>query len=424
MNASVDIQGTPRQHLDQQTLLDELQLKIALRVEGLSFDPQELKTLPIGSEYAEQVHLLFDMDKEHHDGFELPSTFWLPHGLQVAFRWDPESRYRLRVIGGQPSIEYWGNEGHRALGNIEFYKRPHLNDYQTRDGEHFDHIAAFSPEGGVQVFFSNECDLKHTGEDCKYCNINSTADAYRSQNIFLKSPGQVAEVYATAFKEGLANHINLTGGFIPERREVDYYLDIAEEIKERTGLEEIYGTAVIGAPLDLSVIDKYKEAGYKTLAINLEIWNQHIFKAICPGKDRRSGGWAHWVKALEYAAQVFGPGRVRSNIVAGIEPKESILEGVEHLASKGVIAYAGAWCPNPGSALEGHRSPEPSWHYDLTLKVAALHRKYGFTTEQLYSGSGASGPYHDAFRILNGEHQGDRLVQYRHPLLVPAPALV
>ena len=77
----------------------------------------------------------------------------------------------------------------------------------------------------------------------------------------------------------------------------------------------------------------------------------------------------HWVKALEYAATVFGRGNVRSNIVAGIESKDSILEGIEYLASKGLICYAGA-----------------------------------------------SGPFHDAFRISAGESVGDQLPQYKHPV--------
>ena len=90
------------------------------------------------------------------------------------------------------------------------------------------------------------------------------------------------------------------------------------------------------------------------------------------------------MKALEYEVEVFGKGRVRSNIVAGLEPKDSTLEGIEYLASKGVVAVATSWNPNPGSALEGHRSPEPAWHFDLYEKIAAIHRKYGFTDEQIY----------------------------------------
>jgi hypothetical protein len=138
--------------------------------------------------------------------------------------------------------------------------------------------------------------------------------------------------------------------------------------------------------------------------------------AISPGKQSRCGGREHWVAAPEAAGEIFGHGNVRSNIVAGIEPEESILEGLDHLASKGVICLANAWCPNPGSALENHRTPEPSWHYDLTLKGAAIYRRHGFTTTKLYGASAASDPFHDAFRILSGENTADRLEQYRHPV--------
>ncbi|CAH2598751.1 Radical SAM protein [Rhodovastum atsumiense] len=394
----------------RRALLQELQLKIALAVEGISFVPEDLRQFPIGTEYAEQIHLLFDMDRHHHGDVELPANFYLPHGLFAQFRWDPESRFQLRAEDGKPVLY---RDGERLV-DIAFYRRPDLLRLHTSDGESFEHIAAFTPEGGIQVCYSNECDLKLSGDDCKYCNINSTADAYRHDRIFLKTPQQVAEVYAAAHARGLANHINITGGFIPERREVDYYLDVADEIRARTGVAEIHGTAVIGAPLDLRVIERYREAGYTTIAMNLEIWNRDIFRAICPGKEKRCGGWEHWVKALETAAEVFGRGNVRSNIVAGIEPKDSILQGVEYLAAHGVLCYAGAWCPNPGSALEGHRSPEPAWHYDLTLKAATIFHRHGYKTAQLYGGLGASTPFHDAFRILGGENEGDHLPQYRH----------
>nr|WP_294546728.1 radical SAM protein [uncultured Rhodopila sp.] len=398
---------------DREMLLRELRLKIELLVDGVSIDPDDLKHFSLGAENAKQIHLLFDMNKQHHAGVDLPFGYYLPHGLFVPFRWDPESRFRLAAEDGRPVLY----RGKNRIGDIEFYKRPYLLDRVTSDGESFSHIAVFTPEGGINVCFSNECDLKNTGEDCKFCNINSTADAYRQDNIFIKSARQVGEVYAAAYREKLANHINLTGGFISERREVDYYLDVADEIKARAGVETIHGTAVIGAPLDLKVIERYKEAGYETIAMNLEIWDKDIYKAICPGKQSRCGGWEHWVKALETAGEVFGHGNVRSNIVAGIEPKESILEGVEHLASKGVICLANAWCPNPGSALENHRTPEPAWHYDLTLKVATIYRRHGFTTAKLYRASAATNPFHDAFRILAGENTADRLPQYRHPVL-------
>jgi hypothetical protein len=187
---------------------------------------------------------------------------------------------------------------------------------------------------------------------------------------------------------------------VPERREVDYYLDVAESIKAHTGLSDFNGTACIGAPRDLSIIEKYKEVGYRTLAINIEVWNEHFFRAYCPGKDLECGGQKHWIKALEHAVGVFGFGRVRSNMVGGLESKQSTLEGIEYLSSRGIIAISPGWMPNPGSALEGHRAPEPAWHVDVAKKTAAIYRRVGFTWDQIYDANAVPLTLvHDIYRI-------------------------
>jgi hypothetical protein len=406
-------QTTLNQESIKAALREEVRLKIELFVEGISFDDDSIGQFGIGTEYQEQIHILFDMDRAHHADCLLPANFYLPHGTFAAFRWDPASKFRLKREDGRPVLYKEG----RPLTEIQFYRRPRLLEYKTSSGEPFGHIANFGPEGGVGVCYSNECALKENGEDCLFCNINSTADSYRAEQIFIKSPAQVGEVVSTAFRLGVGNHVNVTGGFIPERRELDYYADVADEIKEQTGLEEFNGTAVLGAPLDFKVIEKYKEAGYRTIAMNIEIWDANIFKTICPGKAKRCGGRENWLAALKHAVDVFGRGRVRSNIVAGIEPKQSILDGVEQLAETGVICFAGAWCPNPGSALEGHRTPEADWHFDLTQRVAAIHRKNGFTVEQLYDCLGNSSPTHDLLRIETETFESALLPQWKFPLL-------
>lgn len=395
----------------KQALFDELYLNIELYVHGVALDPEELKLLGVGTELNEQRQLLFDMNRKHQHAVTLPSAFYLPLGACTTFRWDENSRYRLRVADGKPVIF---KDNTQFVSEIEFYKRPAI-DGVTSDGTPFDRIGTFTHEGGSFLIFSNECDLKRTGEDCKFCNINSTAANYREQNIPLKSPRQLAEVYTAAFNAGYGNHLRLSGGFVPERREVEYYLDIADEIRDRTGQDEIHALTVIGAPADLSLIDKYKEAGWSNLAINLEVWDKNIFEAICPGKSKRYGGRDHWINAMKHAVSVFGRGNIRSSIVGGLDSKTSTLEGIEYLASIGVIAVPGAWIPNPGSDLEGHRSPETSWHFDVMQQSVKIYAKYGFTTHQLYSGSGGRTYFSDAFRINAGEAVDGRLPFWKFP---------
>lgn len=377
-------------------LYKELELKNRVGVEGINVNPIIFKHLDLGGEYQEQVHTMFEADHEPHVGVDFPVGFNSPSGFRFAFKWDRRSPYSINYDGGKYLLAHKGEE----LFPVEFIKRPKYYGLNTSDGTPMSRVATSNGEGGIFVAYSNECALKDKGQDCLFCNINATKDTYaEKEGIFWKHPKQIGETAAAAYKEG-ARHITVSGGFIPERREVDYYVDVAESIKEHTGLSDFNGTATIGAPLDLDVIDKYKEAGFRTIAMNIEVWDKNIYKSICPGKEAQCGGWDHWVNALEYAVEVFGHGRVRSNIVGGIEPKQSTLEGIEYLTSKGVVAYAGAWNPNPGSALEGHRSPEPEWHFDMARKVTALLRKVGFTFDQLYDCSAAPfGLCHDIYRI-------------------------
>lgn len=381
----------------KQELYKEIALKSKIIVEGIKVNPNIFKHLELGSKTQEQIHGLFEMDHIDHVGIPFPCSFTSPSGINYAFCWDPSSTVSIDFEDG----EFVLYEGNVKKFPIKFTERPKYYELKTSDGTEMSHVGSLNPTKTIGIAYSNECSLKDKGLDCLFCNANATKNTYAEiENIKWKTPKQIGETVKAAFEIDGAKHVNITGGFIPERREVDYYIDVAEAIQEETGLEDFNGTAVIGAPADLSVIDKYKEAGFRTIAIQLEIWDKNIFKTICPGKEQECGGWQHWVDALEYAVGVFGKGRVRTGFVAGIEPKEKTLEGVEYLAGKGILSLTNAWNPNPGSKLEGHRTPSPEWHLDLAKKTYQIFKKAGFTYEQYYDVSpSADMLVHDIWKI-------------------------
>jgi Radical SAM superfamily len=377
-------------------LWKELALKAELITDGVAITKEALELIRPGELSQEQVHCLFEMDFETHD-FELPSGFLLPHGLSTQFRWNPKSEHIINVDRNRPVLT---RKGH-SLGEVTFHPRPGFYSKHTFDGHEMGNIGAFYQPSSLFVVYSNECSYKEKDEDCLFCNINHTKDTYaEKEGIFWKTARQIGETAAEAYREGVVDHVTISGGVIPERRELDYYLDVAEEIISQTGLEDFNGTATVAAPLDLRNIDRFKEAGYRTTAMNIEIWDKGYYDTICPGKARGGGGWEHWVKALEYAVTVFGHGRVRSNIVAGLEPKKKSLEGLEYLAAQGVFGTFTIWCPNPGSGLEGHRAPEPSWYLDLAHRLVPIWKKNGFTYDQAHDCHASSDSLqHDVWRI-------------------------
>jgi len=383
----------------KEALYQELELKAVFNQDGFSFDNEVLRHVDAGGNRQEQVQCLFNYNRNTDATLNLPSFVKLPNGIVVPFRHDSKSQHRLEFDGQDFFAVHRNGDAYK----VSLSERPKYYDKLTSDGTPMRTVAIHNTEGVVFVAYSNECSLQATSKDCLFCNINATKATYGDlQGVKWKYPNQIGETVAAAYQEG-NRHVTISGGFVPERREVDYYLDVAESIREHTGLDDFNGTACIGAPRDLSVIEKYKEAGFRTLAINIEVWNEHFFRAYCPGKEKECGGRDHWVKALEYAVGVFGHGRVRSNMVGGLESKESTLEGIEYLTSKGVLAISPAWIPNQGSALEGHRSPEPEWHLDIAKKTYEIYRKRGFTWDQIYDANAApQNLVHDIYRIEEG----------------------
>jgi hypothetical protein len=382
-------------------LRDEIYLKNRILVEGVSFNPGIFKNLDLGGEYAEQVNVLFSQDRHAHGEIEFPGAFLTPEGKYiVVLRWNQDSFLSLRYEEGQYNLY---DREKVLIEKVQFGKRPRYYGQRTSDGTVMRTVAVDYGYGAMFVAYSNECILKEKGVECLFCNINTTKAIYgETQQIKWKTPKQAGETVAAGYREGF-DHVTISGGFVPERREVEYYIDVAEAIQDHTGLQDFNGTACVGAPLDLSVFEKYREAGYRTIATNLEIWNDKMFEVICPGKSLLCGGRKNWLAAIDEELRVFGKHRVRSTFVTGIEPRQSILEGLEYLSEKGVVVVPSQWYVNVGSSLEGCRTPTPEWHMEVFEKTAGFYRKYGFTWEEVRNAcASADLPSHDLFRLEQG----------------------
>ncbi|OPX62716.1 MAG: lipoyl synthase [Methanomassiliicoccales archaeon PtaB.Bin134] len=80
-------------------------------------------------------------------------------------------------------------------------------------------------------------------------------------------------------------------------------------------------------------IDRLKEAGATEIKINIESFDPRIIGIACPKLELQ-----RQLEFLRYAVQVFGRGKVTSNIIIGLgETDRNVLEGVTKLASMGIV---------------------------------------------------------------------------------------
>ena len=396
--SAINIETHSTKESIKQIFLNEAHLALKLAEKGISYDPAELNK--------------FQDPLEQRSGFNRPGAltgFYLPHGLNARGQFNRWTPYSIVVEDGKPVLY----DDKTPIGEIKFHKGHPASEHLLKTGEKVRDIVNITSQGGLHVMYSNECSLKDLGEDCLYCAFNERAKDGERYKVLMKSSRQVAEAYDLARQAGVANHFRITGGFVPERRELEYYLDAADAIHET--YDYFYGCAVIGAPADLSVIPKYKEAGYENVSTNIEVWDKNIFAAMCPGKEKRNGGWQHWLDSLEYSVDVFGKWNVHSTIVGGLEPIQSTLDGIEYLASKGIVCHFSAFRPEKGTPLTGYRSPEADWHWELMDKATDIYLRYGLTVQQMYSGNAAGGHSGQVYQVKLGEFQGDYLQPWKFP---------
>lgn len=387
----------------KEELYEELKLKTALGVEGVTYELGIFdKLLEQNTALRKQEYCTWDKDLITKKNYNIPSTFLLKNGFSTNLITDKNSPYEIVKNDNTFSVAHRG----KIVSDITFPKAPKFYSKFTKDGVSMKDIGIDATIGyqdkSIAIAYSTECSVKDKGQTCLFCVMNGTKGLESGETRpAWKYPHQIAETVKAAYDDGY-KHLTITGGFIPERREVEYYLDVAESIKEELGTDTFNGTACIGAPLDFTVIDKYKEAGYSTISFNTEVWGKNYFEIVCPGKVEDCGGYDNWINAIKYAIQVFGKGNVRSNFVAGLQPKELLLEGIETLASIGVVAVATSWVPALGSPLEGHRSPTVDWHWDVQLRIADILRKYGRTYEDIFNATAGRGLTLDIYQVEDG----------------------
>ena len=230
--------------------------------------------------------------------------------------------------------------------------------------------------GGEDCLFfcyQNYCAHFGRGKQCLFCNLVSTTRTYDS--VLKKEVEAIARVAGAAWKEGMVRHVLLTGGCFNQDAETEFVSNIVNAISRQTGFQRVPGT-VLPSPAKGDAIRRYYDSGIQAIGYSMEIWDEKLYTAICPGKSE-STSHREFLHSIETAVNVFGPGNVFGVFVLGLEPQDTFLEGVKFLSRTGANTVPFVWSPNPGSRLSGHRAPSADWYLDVMYKAADIVQEAG-----------------------------------------------
>jgi hypothetical protein len=370
-----------------------LELKAELLVNGVNATTQALQD--VGTKYKEQNHGLFGWDFEDHANIALPDDFILPDGTLVQFRRNSHSQYLVTLNKDKLMLTNAGEE----VCQVKWIPRPAFYNQKNSNNNSMVKIGQIGGEDCLFFCYQNYCSHFSKNEQCLFCNLVATSKTYDSV-LKRKDTDDIGEVAKAAFSEGNVKHVLLTGGCFNHQKEIELVSEIVKSINEHLGFDRVPGTILPSPARNMNEIKRYHDSEIKAIGFSMEIWDEKLYQAICPGKSK---GINHeeFVNSIRNAVKVFGPGNVYGVLVMGLEPRETFLDGVKTLANIGANIVPFVWSPNPGSKLEGHRAPTGRWYVDTILEAAETVYKAKVpsgTENHCYRCDGNS-LLHDALRL-------------------------
>lgn len=318
----------------------------------------------------------------------------LPGDVAVHLHANPNSPFALGLdAGGQVCLFHEGTR----LTEVTFPPATTYYDQKTRAGNPFGSLAVLEGVGTLAFFYLWRCQYIQTKETCSFC-FQVMADM---AGFPIPSPTgeEVAEVIEWAIENAGVKEVQLTAGTLfASPDECRRYAELLHVLGERGILDkipsEIY--CYMTAPKIPELIGQVIEAGADRIGHDLHVWDKTLHARFAPG-HARSVGRAAQLRALEYIADKWGAGKAFSAFVVGLEPLDSLLEGAEYLAGRGIVPAFSVWMPTPGSVTPDCKPPDLDYYRQARKAFAQLYETYNLKPPGIPAGSHVS-LCHDIWR--------------------------
>ena len=252
-------------------------------------------------------------------------------------------------------------------GNDEFPAMPlPVPDYHnevTSSGELFTKFAVTHTDR-VRISPIEGCAYR-----CTFCDIPTSFPKYQR-----KSVESLVESVSRAMRDRAlpARHVLISGG-TPVPADFDYLRKVYATVAER--FPHIDVDVMMAPSPGLMDLEWMKDVGIHALSINLELYGQDAARRHAPNKKGLGLDW--YATFLSKAVKVFGPGRVRSLLMVGLEPMEDTLKGVAFLADLGCQPVLSPFRPAPGTRLETSEPPSIEFLAETYLRSREIVERKG-----------------------------------------------
>lgn len=334
------------------------QLKFALLCHGLAIAPAAQDYIDTHNgdrpmtpaDYASTSGVILQLDSDVW--INAPIELYNPNFVKASdFLLDvtTEGHLEVRGRGLHARAGFWLPPDYHGKDN------PHGVPYNSLAFTHGDRVRVSPVEGCAMA--------------CQFCDLPYEFK-YRTKSV----DDLVESVHrAVADEIQPAHHVLISGG-TPKPADIDYLHACYEAVITRAGVPVDIMMVPTPGLLDVPWL---ADLGVNELSINIEIYDEARARRIM--KLKTANGRDYYLDFIESAAEVLGPGRVRSMLLVGIESLATTLEGVDAIAARGGTPVLSPFRPDPATPMRNAAPPTQEFVAEAYLRGREVAARRGVT---------------------------------------------
>ena len=198
--------------------------------------------------------------------------------------------------------------------------------------------------------------------NCRFC---TTGQNVGGVEVAQKTVEDVVETCWAAKQDSGVTFVHFNGGFQGSRG-MSAAEPFVRAVKQDVGL-------LVGVQLtperDFSRYDRLIDLGVDHFSFCVELLDPEWFARICPGKEKMIGQ-SLFFEAMEHCARRLPRGAVSGEIIAGLEPIENTIAGIERIVSAGAFPTVCIFRPTAGSDMADWPPPD---YDEMRTVMAAMY---------------------------------------------------
>jgi len=270
----------------------------------------------------------------------------------------------VRPDGEGLCLLYYGEK----LTDVSYDKRFSPPDAAISDGIALDRIC-FLATDRLRLQNHPYCTFPKHGVGCRFCEVTGTDQGFSEKHI-LKAIDLWFSLRPRPFR-----HILIGGASSEPGKEHNVIIAMCRRIRIHSDMP-IYLMCL--PPQRKEDIEDYVESGVTEFAFNMEVYDRKLALRYMPGKGHFSR--EQYFRALEWAVELLGrTGAIRCSFIAGLEPMDSLLEGVEAVCRRGAAPILSVFRPVPFTEMEEAVPPSNEWLMEVARRSEEISRRYGLS---------------------------------------------